>query len=192
MGNIFEAINKRCSVRTYSNKAVEAEKRKAILEYISTNNKGPFGNTVRFEIVDAGEDDIKELKKLGTYGNTNGARLYIAGAVKKGDKAMEDFGYCMEKNILKATELGLGTVWLGGSLNRSSFAKRIGATEEEVIAAVTPIGYPADKRSAMDKIITFLAKPRNRKKFGELFFQVILKALCTAMTAVSTPRFWKL
>lgn len=170
MEQIVEIIKKRYSARTYSSERIEESKKQAVAEYIASNRKGPFGNEVRFGIVDASEDDIRELKKLGTYGNTSGARLYIAGTVKKGDRDMEDFGYCMEKNILKATELGLGTVWLGGSLNRSAFAGRMGISPDEIIPAVTPIGYAADKRSVMDRVVAFVANARNRKSFGQLFF----------------------
>ena len=38
---------------------------------------------------------------------------------------MEDFGYLMERVILYATALGLGTCWLGGTLTKSSFAEKI-------------------------------------------------------------------
>lgn len=170
MKNIIELINKRYSVRTYSNKKVEEQKIKSIEEYIESNCVGPFGNRVRFEFIDASEDDSKELKKLGTYGVMKGARLYISGAVKKADKDMEDFGYCMEKVILKVTELGLGTVWLGGMLNRSSFAERMGLSGDEIIPAVTPVGYADDNRSVMDRMAAFVIKARKRKDFGELFF----------------------
>ncbi|MCX7711126.1 MAG: nitroreductase [Clostridia bacterium] len=170
MGSMIGAIKKRYSCRTYSSSKVEEVKKQKIQEYLDTNRKGPFGNDARFQMVDATEDDINELKKLGTYGNTNGARLYIAGAVKKGEKSMEDFGYCMEKNILIATDLGLSTLWLGGSLNRSAFASKIGAAADELIPAVTPVGYPAEKRSVRDRLVTVLSSSRKRKNFGEIFF----------------------
>ena len=50
---------------------------------------------------------VSNLKNLGTYGIIKGARQFIIGTVKKQPKAIEDYGYCMENNILTAT----GTDW---------------------------------------------------------------------------------
>jgi hypothetical protein len=54
---------------------------------------------------------ISELKNLTTYGIIKGARQFIVGIVEKQLRSMEDYGYCMEKNILKARELGLTGDW---------------------------------------------------------------------------------
>jgi Putative TM nitroreductase len=56
---------------------------------------------------------------------------------------MEDYGYSLEQAVLAATDLGLGTCWLGGSFTKSSFARKIGATRGEVVPAVVAVGYPA-------------------------------------------------
>ncbi|MCX7747792.1 MAG: nitroreductase family protein [Clostridia bacterium] len=183
MESVIETIKKRCSVRSYSGIAIEEDKKQKINEYLKANCEGPFGNKVRFQIVEASENDKNELKQLGTYGAIKGAHLFIAGAVKKGHGAMEDFGYCMERNILMAAALGLGTVWLGGFLNRSAFAVKINASEDEVVPAVTPFGYPADKRSIADAVIRFVAGSKKRKSFEELFLsgshqEVLTPDLC--------------
>lgn len=183
MEKIFETIKKRYSVRTYETQPVESEKLQKLNEFLALNTKGPFESKVRFKLVELSEDTVTELKKLVSYGNVKGARMFIAGSVVKGKYAMEDFGYCMEKNILMATSLSLGTVWLGGSLNRSTFASILGASDEEVIPAVTPLGYPSDKRSVVDKLIHTLSGGKNRKEFGELFYSENLstpldKAIC--------------
>jgi nitroreductase len=138
--------------------------------FFRENSRGPFGNLVRFELVDLTEAERAELKSLGTYGVIKGASLFIAGAVKKGARAMEDFGFCMERNVLFATTLGLGTCWLGGTLNRAGFARKIGLTAEELMPAVSPVGYPAGKRSLTDRAFRFMAKSDRRKPWVELFF----------------------
>jgi nitroreductase len=83
---------------------------------------------------------------------------------------MEDFGYCLETVILKATELGLGTVWLAGSLNRTTFSKKINLKENELLPAVTPVGYQAEHTTLKEKFIRGLVRSTSRKNFGELFF----------------------
>jgi len=105
---------------------------------------GPLGNSCRFVLVAATPDDRAALKGLGTYGFVKGATAFIVGAVRPAPGDMEDFGYCLEQTVLEATDLGLGTCWLGGTFTKSSFARRMDAQPDEVIPAVVAMGYPAD------------------------------------------------
>ena len=59
--------------------------------------------------------------------------------------------------MLKATELGVGTVFLAGTINRKAFEAAMAVGEDEVIFAVTPLGYPAEKKICKRKC--------NEKKF---------------------------
>lgn len=170
MGSIFEIMQKRYSVRNYNSREIEKGKLQKMKDYFDENRKGPLGSDVRFEIVDATDYEQAELKKLGTYGLIKGPRVFIAGAVKKSETAMEDFGYCMEKNILLATDLGLGTCWLGGALNRSTFALKLNAGTDELIPAVTPLGYTGDKKTFTENLVRMAIGSKNRKKPEELFF----------------------
>ncbi|MCX7774346.1 MAG: nitroreductase family protein [Clostridia bacterium] len=170
MENVLEVIRQRYSVRTYEPKPVEPDKLQKLENFLLTLNKGPFGSKVRYKLIDIGDKADSELKKFISYGNIKGARYFIDGTVEKGEMAMEDFGYCMEKAVLFATSLGLGTVWLGGSLNRGVFAEKMNATENEVIPAITPVGYAAEKRGLMDRMLRTMSGGKNRKPFSELFF----------------------
>ena len=170
MESIVELIRKRISCRTYEVKIVEEEKVKQLSDFLSTNTRCPFGSTLRFQLLNLTEMERKEMKTLGTYGVIKGARLFIVGTVTRGDKAMEDYGYCMEKNILIATHLGLGTCWLGGTFNRSGFARRMNMSENELLPAVSPIGYVKGKRSMTDNLFRFMASSSKRKPWNELFY----------------------
>jgi nitroreductase len=163
MQPIFQTIHDRYSVRTYDPRPIEEEKLSVLRAFMADNFVGPFGNTLP-------EDSEKELKKFVSYGNVKGARSFIAGFVKRGPYALEDFGYCMEKNVLKATELGLGTVWLGGSLRRIAFSEALFAGENDFIPAITPLGYASDKRALMDKVVRSMSRGTSRKDFESLFF----------------------
>jgi nitroreductase len=83
---------------------------------------------------------------------------------------MEDYGYGLERVILAATSLGLGTCWLGGTFNRGASASMIGKGDDEVVPAVTPVGYPGERRAIMDRAVRFIARAHSRKAWGELFF----------------------
>lgn len=170
MKSIIDVIKKRQSVRNYSNKLIEKDKVQQIEAYLKNNTQGPLGSRVRFKFFDAVDYEPAELKKFGTYGFIKGSRAYIAGVVKSNVTAMEDFGYCMEKNVLFATGLGLGTCWLGGTLNRSTFAQMMNVAEDEILPAVTPIGYAKERKTLKESFIRLAVGADNRKKTEELFF----------------------
>lgn len=170
MSSMIESIRIRTSSRSYDKRPLEPEKRKQIEDYLSSNKKGPFGSTVRFQLFGFTEGEQGQTENLGTYGVIKGTRLFIVGAVMNTDKAMEDYGYCMEKNILVATSLGLGTCWLGGMFKRSTFAKKIGLSANEVMPAVSPVGYTAEKKTFTDSLFKFLARSKTRKLWEKLFY----------------------
>ncbi len=164
------AIRIRVSCRTYDGRVPDEKTKERLRTFFRGNASGPFGNALRFELIDLTEAERAELKSLGTYGVVRGASLFIAGAVRKGPRAMEDYGYGMERNVLFATSLGLGTCWLGGTLNRAGFSRKIGLAAGELMPAVSPVGYPAGKRSLTDRAFRFMAKSDRRKPWTELFF----------------------
>ncbi len=170
IGSPIEVIQRRISCRTYDGRPLDDRAKEQLRAFFRDNARGPFGHALRFELIDLTEAERAELRSLGTYGVIRGATLYIAGAVRKGPHALEDYGYGMERNILFATSLGLGTCWLGGTLNRAGFARKIGLTEDELMPAVSPVGYPAGKRSLTDRAFRFMAKSDKRKPWEELFF----------------------
>ncbi|WP_241423477.1 nitroreductase family protein [Candidatus Contubernalis alkaliaceticus] len=167
----IEIIQKRRSVRTYSNISVGTETKEKLEKIFEEHKKGPFNNIMRFRLLDLGNLEIGEMRKLGTYGVIKGAKLYILAAVKEGTRCMEDVGYCMEHIILKATSFGLGTCWLAGTFKRSSFAEQMQLSEDELLPAIIPVGYPAEKAALVERMMRFGVKARHRKPWEELFFK---------------------
>jgi hypothetical protein len=138
--------------------------------FLRANTRSPFGSEIRFRLLDLDEMETVGAGTLGTYGVIKNARRFIAGAVRNQPKAMEDFGYCMEKNILEATALGLGTCWLGGTFSRSGFAEKMRLAEDELLPAVTPVGYAGDRKSLIDRVFRFTAGSDRRRSWHEMFF----------------------
>ncbi|MCE5281587.1 MAG: nitroreductase family protein [Deltaproteobacteria bacterium] len=169
MSNI-ETMQRRRSCRTYDPRPVEPEKLAELRDFLLSNHTGPFNGRLRFQLLAFDEMPAEETRFLGTYGVIRGARCFILGAVGRGPQAMEDYGYAMERNILKATELGLGTCWLGGTFRRSGFAKRFNLSEDELLPAITPVGYPGERRSATERFFRFSAGSDQRKAWDELFY----------------------
>jgi len=168
--NVMEAIRQRISVRSYQEKSLQSKVRSELDKYCHSLTTGHFGAAVRFKLLDLeplGKDD---MRRLGTYGMIKGANLYVLGAVKEERGAFEDIGYCLEKIILKATALGLGTCWLGGTFKRSAFASKMDLADDELLPAVTPVGYPANDVPVFDRLIRFSEGSKKRKPWRELFF----------------------
>jgi len=160
----------RRSCRTYESRPIEEGKLSAWETFLTANTTGPFKSQVRFIISNLQQMKSGEAKVPGTYGVIQGAQFFIIGAVKKSEMAMEDFGYAMEKNVLYATESGLGTCWLGGTFQRTGFARLIDLQEDELLPAITPVGYAKEKKSLTDRMFRYMASSDKRKPWEQLFF----------------------
>lgn len=166
----MEIIKKRYSCRTYSQTPIKTEHRQRLADLFSENQTGPFGTPLRFQLITATKQDHEALKDLGTYGFIKGATGFILGSVSNAPRDLEDYGYAMEKNILFAADMGLGTCWLGGSFAKSAFSQKISAQADESVPAVTAIGYAAPKKGIVEKAIRWGAGSKNRKPWHNLFF----------------------
>ena len=168
---ITDLIRKRYSCRTYSARPVEKNLKDQLEQFVAESPAGPFGSRPRFELITATDEDRNALKDLGTYGFIKNPTGFILSAVRHSPRDLEDFGYAMEQNILYATELGLGTCWLGGSFTKSTFAEKISANDDETVPAVAAFGHMASKMSMVEKAIRWGAGAKNRKPWEDLFFK---------------------
>ena len=157
-----EIIRNRKSVRTYKEQPIPEETLNQVRDYLE-HDTGLFEVPVAFSILNVREAGVSSPVILG-------ADTYVAGKYKKQKNAELSFGYAFEKFILYATSLGLGTVWLAATIDRKAFEKAVHLKEDEVMPAVTPIGYAADKRSIRESMMRKGMKSDSRLPFEELFF----------------------
>jgi nitroreductase len=163
-----QLITERFSSRTYVPKPIGPDRLKPLAEALSANGTGPFGSRARFTLVVASEREPDVLKGLGTYGFIKGATGFIVGAVQRGPKDMEDYGHLLEQIVLSATDLGLGTCWLGGSFTKSRFADRLALTAAETMPAIVAVGH-IDARATKEHI---RRRPLSRRlPAAQLFFK---------------------
>jgi hypothetical protein len=180
---VDEIIRRRFSCRIYANKPIVGETRQRLQAYMETLRAGPLGAPVRFELVAATEQDTSALKNLGTYGFIKGATGFIVGAAGAGPRNLEDYGYALELIILMASDLGLGTCWLGGTFTKSSFAEKISAQPDELVPAVASVGYVADVAQAKNTQLRRRIGADQRKPWQELFFDGAFGAPLTSADA---------
>jgi nitroreductase len=182
---VVDAIRARYSCRTYEERPIQPELRQRLDSFIASTTRGPFGNQARFELAAATAEDRAALKGLGTYGFIKGATGFLIGATRTSDRDMEDYGYLMERIILFATGLGLGTCWLGGSFTKSSFAHKISARKEEIVPAVASVGYIAHNPRLLDSLIRRGAASDKRFPWQRLFFDQTFDSLLSPSAAGS-------
>ena len=100
----------------------------------------------------------------------SGETLYVAGMVKKGAYADAAFGFSFEKLVLYAWSLGIGTTWIGGTMKRELFERAAGLAEDEMMPCMSPLGYPAKKRSIRETMMRKGVGADARLRVDQLFF----------------------
>ena len=164
---VFDLISERKSVRTYEDKPLSDKDKKTMTDFISANLDNPFYNKI--EIIITEEDE----KIVPSYGFIKGARSYMAGKTLNTKDGLLAYGYVFEKMILYCMSIGISTCWLGGSFKKNILSKKLRLKTDEIIPAVSPVGYAKEKRSMRDKAVRALAKSHKRKAFNELFYDKV-------------------
>jgi nitroreductase len=165
---IQEIIEQRFSCRSFLDEPIQEMHQQALKDFLRTQQIGPLGTHARFELVAATQDDRQSLKGLGTYGFIKNPTGFIIGALEQGSKNLEDYGYLLEHAVLAATDIGLGTCWLGGSFSKSDFSKKICLLRSEIIPAVVATGYIAE--NGVREIIRHQLNAHRRLPTEQLFF----------------------
>ena len=165
--DIKETIKKRISTRSFLEKSLTNDDKNKLMNFYKTLTN-PFGVDVRVQYVNK-EKGVENVQ-LGTYGTIKGAKDFLAITVKDETFAMEAVGYQFENLVLYATDMGLGTVWLAGTFSRKDFKNIIEVSNDDLFPCISPIGYPAEKRSFVEKIMRASLGSKNRKAWNKLFY----------------------
>ena len=157
-----DMIRKRKSVRTFTGEPMKKEDRAAMDRFIQSPTN-PFDVPVDFRLLDVKEYGLSSPVIVG-------ADLYLAAKVKRCKHYEIAFGYSFEHVCLYAESLGLGTVMLAASLSRTAFEKAMDVQNDEVLPVVSPVGYPAQKKSIRKSLMRKGLKADERSPFEQLFF----------------------
>jgi len=163
MSSLSEIIRTRKSVRTFDGKPLRPEDREKLEEY-AAGITDPFGVPVSFVFLDADANGLSSPVLAGE-------KLYVAGKVKKVPCADEAFGYSFEKLVLYAWSSGIGTTWIGGTMKRELFESAAGLADGERMPCISPLGYPAKKRSVKEIMMRKGVGADNRLQAEKFFFE---------------------
>ena len=162
MNNITQHIKARRSVRTYNGNTLDESTKNSILTFMA-ETKNPYNIPVEFKFLDAQEYGL-------VCPVVSGTDLYIGGKIAYSENANVAFGYSFEAMVLYAQSLGVGTVWLGGTMNRPAYEQAMNLDENEIMPCASALGYTAKKMSLKESMMRKAIKADERLPFEELFF----------------------
>ena len=168
----MDVVKARKSVRSYADKDVEEEKLQRILEAVRLAPSCANRQCVNYIVV------RNKAKIAGVSGILNSwlkqAPVLLAacanpcesGSRNNMDYFLVDVGISMQQLVLAATDLGLGTCWIG-AFDEAKAKKALEVPDSVKVVALTPLGYPAEEGSRT-KIGKKLISASKRKPVEEI------------------------
>lgn len=177
MKDFLSLVNKRYSCRNYSNKPVERETLLKCLEAARLAPSACNSQPWKFIVVD--DNILKERLTAAAFSapytaswpgkapvivvvvSDKGSFMARVGNMMRDTRYyLLDLGIAVEHFVLQATELGLGTCWMGW-FNEKQVKAVLGLPSSARVEILLPIGYPAKKetpkkvRKSIEKISSF-------------------------------------
>ena len=155
-----DVVIKRRSIRRYKATPVPLENVLKILEVARTAPSASNRQPWHYVVV---RDEATRKKVTGTQTWAAGAPVVI---VAMGDKEFSskwwrnDVGISFEHVMLAATDLGLGTCWMGSYARDEEIRGILGVPDKWNVAAITPLGYPDEDpptkpRKPLDEMVSW-------------------------------------
>lgn len=156
--DLYNAIENRKSIRTYSDKTIEYEK---IIKILKSGTKAPSGKNGqpwKFIVVQKDRELLKQISALTIYESfVKTADCLILLFLDKTQsynyiKDVQAIGACIQNMLLTVTDLGLGSCWIGEMLNRDLYVREILKLGRNLdLMAVLTIGYPCGETKQPQK-----------------------------------------
>ena len=175
---IIELMKERHSVRQYTDKKIEKEKREVLNALIAKINQKAG---LHIQII---YDEPKCFNSMmAHYGKFDGVNNYIALVGEK-SKSDESLGYYGEQIVLKAQELGLNTCWVAMTHGKS----KAQIDKGEKLVCLISLGYGKTAGAAHKS--KRLSEVCNYKKVMPEWFLSGMEAALLAPTAMNRQKFY--
>lgn len=177
--DLTEAMEKRHSVRAYTDRPVEADIREALALCVQTyNRQGDLHMQLVYDEPEAFGG------RMARYGKFSGVKNYVALIGKKSDTLQERIGYYGESLALTAQTLGLNTCWV--ALTYKKIKTAFTAEKGEKLCCVLAFGYGRDEgRPHPSKSVADVSSADNPPDW----FIAGVKAALLAPTAMNQQKF---
>lgn len=170
--DFFELIQKRQSIRAFREQAIDPESLGKILA--ATNQAPSAGNLQAYEIIVIEEREQKSVLAHACLDQdfVSEASIVLVFCAhpsrsewryrERGVKlyALQDATIACTFAMLAATELGLGTVWIG-AFDDEAVSQVLSLSQDLIPVAILPIGFPAETpprrpRRQLDDLVHYL------------------------------------
>jgi nitroreductase len=147
--DVMEAIKRRCSVRSYKERTVEKEKLESILEAARLAPSAKNLQEWRFIVVQDKNTRQRLMKAARDQAFVAQAPVVIACCAQTDNHTMTcgqlcypiDVAIAIEHMVLKASEEGLGSCWVG-AFYEDEVKKILGIPEDIRVVELLALGYP--------------------------------------------------
>jgi len=148
--DLASAIERRRSVRRYEDKPVPKTVVQQVLAVGREADRLYPDIDVRWYTVWDGDVITRQLEgRVGIYGMYSTTPHYLLAVSQEQPGYMENLGFCMEQMVLAATDLGLGTCWIGGMFTEEGLRPYVpDLGSDERIVALCALGYPDTSQGA--------------------------------------------
>ena len=187
---MIEAINSRKSIRNYKTESLSKEDLQKVKTII--NEAKPLHTNIPMEVflIEDGEK-IRNTSKgiVGKYTQVT-APHYLAFTSETMAGHLENIGFIGEEIVLKLTELGIGTCWVGAAIKEEEFKNIVNLQPNQSYIILVAFGYPA----AQLKPVTSRKRLDKSKVVSGAYegpYETIVQAFIDAPSAVNSQP-WKL
>ena len=161
---VMEAIQKRRSIRKYSDQPIEEDKLQRVLEAARLSPSAGNQQNWKFIVVRDADKRAKlmDAAKQQLFVGQAPAIIVACGTEPRGimtcgqPRYTVDLSIAVAYMILEAAEIGLGTCWLG-RFDENKVKAVLGIPDEVRVVSMFPLGYPEES-----------PPPRSRKKIEEI------------------------
>ena len=170
-----DVIKNRTSIRGYSEKPVEEEKLQYVLDCARRAPSWANKQCWRFIVVRQ-KDTIVEVAKNSPFNRwLQTAPVIIVACADPADSGTHndiefytvDVAIAVENLVLAATDVHLGTCWVGG-FHEQKIKHLLEIPKRIRIIALIPLGYPVDKKGLIATITKTIVSGEKRKSLDEI------------------------
>jgi len=163
--DLFNLMRFRRSCRSFQIRKLTSANRVELMDSVRIHSKAPMLGTspVRFEYISV---------PLTVWPTVNASEFLVAIVPKEYDRTtVIDVGRSLQKIVMAATRMGLGTCWIGPGADHASIRQHLGNkfdSEKDHIVCVCAVGY---KSKYIPLFLRFFnAQFKRRLPLSELFF----------------------
>ena len=159
---LFHAVQIRKSTRTYNGVELKPEHVELIEKYLHDKERmtGPFGHTFRIEFINNANID----KDIATYGYIKEFKAILMAVSKSDPATLFEMAYVLHGLVLQLTQADVQTIWIGGAFNHQDAINTLSLAQDELVAAVVPLGYESSKKRLLfDYVAPVILGAKNRR-----------------------------